>query len=201
MSLAFQTTKRHCCKILKCWPLLLFSMHSLTCLYLFSKSAYRLALNPVCSDKPTVAFCTVQKPNVIAYSTSMAKCNSASGCQSGQGQNPANCGCAYSYNGKMVFRAPSFKDVADTVKFQELEETLWRLLGLRQGAVFLSRVQFNEDNYLQVQVSLFPSTGTLFNVSEVSRIGFLLSNQTYKPPPIFGPYFFIADQYVPFLGT
>ncbi|VAH20397.1 unnamed protein product [Triticum turgidum subsp. durum] len=163
------------------------------------KKTLLLALNPVCSDKPTVAFCTVQKPNVIAYSTSMAKCNTARGCQSGQDQNPANCGCAYSYNGKMVFRAPSFKDVSSTANFQQLEETLWRLLSLREGAVVLNRIHFNEDNYLQVQVSLFPSTGTLFNVSEVSRIGFLLSNQTYKPPPIFGPYFFIADPYVPFI--
>jgi hypothetical protein len=163
------------------------------------KKTLRLAMNPACSDKPNEPYCSVQKQNVIAYSTSMAKCNSASGCQSDQGQNPANCGCAYSYNGKMVFRAPFFKDVTDSIMFQQLETSLWTQLNLRESAVILSGIHFNDDNYLQVQVKMFPSTGVLFNVSEVSRIGFLLSNQTYKPPPRFGPYFFIADPYVPFL--
>ncbi|XP_044977092.1 leucine-rich repeat receptor protein kinase HPCA1-like [Hordeum vulgare subsp. vulgare] len=162
------------------------------------KKTLLLARNPVCADT-SIQFCTAQRQNVVPYSTSMTKCNLASGCQSDQGQNPANCGCSYSYNGKMVFRAPSFKNVADTAKFQELEQTLSRNLSLREGAVQLSGIQFNGDNYLQVQVKLFPSTGTLFNVSEVSRIGSLLSNQIYKPPPIFGPYFFIADPYVPFI--
>ena len=38
-----------------------------------------------------------------------------------------------------------------------------------------------------------------FNRSEVIRIGFDLSNQKFKPPKEFGPYYFIASPY-PFPG-
>ncbi|CAM0954945.1 unnamed protein product [Alopecurus aequalis] len=163
------------------------------------KKALLLLGNPACQDEKTAPFCIVQQQNVIPYSTSMGKCASANGCPSSQNQNPATCGCAYAYSGKMVFRAPSFTDVTDSVTFQELEQTLWTKLNLRAGAVYLNDVHFNSDGYLQVQVALFPSSGTQFNKSEVSTIGGLFSNQIYKPPAKFGPYFFIGDQYVPFI--
>jgi hypothetical protein len=100
----------------------------------------------------------------------------------------------------MTFRAPSFADPSDSATFQLLETSLWKQLALRSGAVFLSDVHFSSDDYLQVKVRLFPSTGTSFNVSEKIRIASEISNQTYKPPPIFGPYYFIADPYAPFAG-
>uniref|UniRef100_A0A453FT23 non-specific serine/threonine protein kinase n=2 Tax=Aegilops tauschii subsp. strangulata TaxID=200361 RepID=A0A453FT23_AEGTS len=100
----------------------------------------------------------------------------------------------------MIFRAPLFADPSDRTTFQQLETSLWKELGLRPGAVFLSDVLFSSDDYLQVQVSLFPSTGTSFATSELIRIGFAFSNQTYKPPSIFGPYYFIGDTYVSFSG-
>jgi hypothetical protein len=101
----------------------------------------------------------------------------------------------------MVFRAPFFKDLTDSDTFQKLETSLWKDSNLRVSAVYLSDVHFNNDSYLQVQVELFPPSGTNFNTTQVSVIGFLFSNQIYKPPAKFGPYFFIGDQYVPFLGT
>uniref|UniRef100_A0A453FT59 Protein kinase domain-containing protein n=1 Tax=Aegilops tauschii subsp. strangulata TaxID=200361 RepID=A0A453FT59_AEGTS len=117
-----------------------------------------------------------------------------------QSLDPATCSCAYPYTGKMIFRAPLFADPSDRTTFQQLETSLWKELGLRPGAVFLSDVLFSSDDYLQVQVSLFPSTGTSFATSELIRIGFAFSNQTYKPPSIFGPYYFIGDTYVSFSG-
>lgn len=177
---------------------LIFSIHSLTPPFSFLKCAYRLAKNPVCADK-SLSYCSVQQKDVVPYRTSMANCVSSRTCPSDQSQNPANCGCAFSYNGKMVFRAPFFKDVTDSVRFKELETSLSGL-PLRGGAVQLSDIHFNMDNYLLVQVKLFPS-GTLFNVSDIIIIGFLLSNQTFKTPRDFGPYFFIADPYIPLLGT
>ncbi|KAG2541049.1 hypothetical protein PVAP13_9NG599300 [Panicum virgatum] len=55
---------------------------------------------------------------------------------------------------------------------------------------------FDSDSYMEVQVKLFPSGGSAyFNRSEVMRIGFDLSNQTFKPPKEFGPYYFIASPY------
>ncbi|KAJ1263385.1 hypothetical protein BS78_09G180500 [Paspalum vaginatum] len=159
--------------------------------------------NPVCADQdfPTKQYCSKEQANMIAYATSLSKCSSLASCSSDQNLNPANCGCAYSYDGKMVFRAPFFTDLTDSSTFQELETSLTTQLSLRDGAVSLSGIQFNTDDYLVVQVKLFPSSGTSFNVSDLIRIGFLLSNQTYKPPSVFGPYYFIADQYALLAGA
>lgn len=131
----------------------------------------------------------------------MDKCASANSCPSTQNQNPANCGCAYAYRGKMIFRAPFFKDLTDSDTFQQLETSLWTDLKLRSGAVGLSKVHFDSNGYIQVQVELFPSSGTSFNHSEVILLGSLLGRQYYKPPAKFGPYSFIADVYIPFSGT
>ncbi|KAM0846006.1 hypothetical protein ACQ4PT_055970 [Festuca glaucescens] len=165
------------------------------------KKALVLLNNPACFDESLSGgpFCSVQQPNVIPYRTSMDKCALTTRCPSGQNQNPANCGCAFAYSGKMIFRAALFKDSTDSVMFQQLETSLWTQLNLRAGAVALSDVHFNSDNYLQVKVELFPSSRTSFNHSELIVIGFLLSNHTYKQPEKFGPYIFIADKYLPFL--
>ena len=138
---------------------------------------------------------------MIAYTTSLSKCSSQASCSNDQSLNPANCGCAYPYTGKMVFRAPFFTDLTNSDTFQQLETSLTTQLSLRDGSVFLSNIHFDSDNYLQAQVKLFPSSGLSFNVSDLIRIGFDLSNQTYKPPKNFGPYFFIADPYAPLAGT
>ncbi|KAL6616275.1 hypothetical protein ACP70R_038545 [Stipagrostis hirtigluma subsp. patula] len=157
--------------------------------------------NPVCLDSEfsNSLFCS-QQNSVISYTTSVTKCGSAS-CSSDQSLDPANCGCAYPYMGVMFFRTPLFTDLSNIEHFQQLETSLWTQLALRPGSVFLSNVHFNSDNYLQVQVRLFPVTETSFNISEVTRIGFDLSNQSYKPPKDFGPYYFVADPYVPFAGA
>ncbi|KAF7031314.1 hypothetical protein CFC21_042657 [Triticum aestivum] len=157
--------------------------------------------NPVCldSDSSSRSFCSLQQEGLISYSTNITQCGSTT-CSGDQSLDPATCSCAYPYTGKMIFRAPLFADPSDRTTFQQLETSLWKELGLRPGAVFLSGVLFSSDDYLQVQVSLFPSTGTSFPTSELIRIGFAFSNQTYKPPSIFGPYYFIGDTYVSFSG-
>lgn len=189
--------------------LFFFSLHptsSETPHFLYAKTSYRLVGNPVCSVDPTVSgksYCSVQEENKMAYTTSLSKCSSIAACSSDQSLNPANCGCAFPYTGKMIFRAPLFTDLTDTnsYTFQQLETSLTTNLSLRDGSVFLSDIKFNSDNYLQIQVKLFPSSGVSFNVSDVIRIGSDLSNQIYKPPKIFGPYYFIADVYAPLAGT
>nr|AAT01330.1 putative receptor protein kinase [Oryza sativa Japonica Group] len=162
------------------------------------KKTLLLAGNPFCAeqDPNNRAFCSRQLQNASPYSTSMEKCGSAQ-CSDGQNVNPASCGCAFSYNGKMVFRAPFFVDLVSSTPFQLLESTMAAKLNLLPGSVALSDIHFNSDNYLQVQVKLFPTSGVTFNLSELTRIGSSLSNQIYKPPANFGPYFFIADPYAP----
>ncbi|XP_072975349.1 leucine-rich repeat receptor protein kinase HPCA1 [Typha angustifolia] len=151
--------------------------------------------NPVCNHQlSNTLYCNLAQKPSTPYSTSLAKCNSNT-CPPDQSLSPQSCSCAYPYEGVMFFRAPFFGDVTNSTVFQLLEMSLWTKLNLTPGSVFLQDPFFNGDSYLQVQIKLFPSTGTYFNRLEIMRIGFDLSNQTYKPPKMFGPYYFIASPY------
>jgi serine/threonine protein kinase len=155
-----------------------------------------LAGNPVCDRLPNTQYCNVtQRAAAAPYSTSLVKCFSGTCNAVGESMSPQSCACAYPYQGVMYFRAPFFGDVTNGTAFQELESRLWTKLDLTPGSVFLQDPFFNADAYMQVQVKLFPSGSAYFNRSEVMRIGFDLSNQTFKPPKEFGPYYFIASPY------
>lgn len=173
-------------------------------IFLFVSSTYqdpviRLEGNPVCSALPDTNYCQFQQPIAKAYSTSLAECGKTQ-CPGGQKLSPQRCECAYPYAGTFYFRAPYFKDSSDVKRFQSLEMSLWVKLGLAPGSVLLQDPFYNVDDYLQVQLALFPPSGKYFNRTEIMRIGFDLSNQTYKPPREFGPYFFVASPY-PFPGN
>ncbi|XP_008782739.2 probable leucine-rich repeat receptor-like protein kinase At5g49770 [Phoenix dactylifera] len=154
-----------------------------------------LAGNPVCNNNSfsDTIYCLQQKAST-PYSTSLAKCG-PNQCSANQSLSPSKCNCAYPYQGVMFFRGPNFRDVTNMSLFQELESTMWTKLGLEPGSVFLENPFFDGNSYLQLQVKLFPSNGMCFSRSEIQRIGFDLSNQTYKPPKMFGPYYFIALPY------
>ncbi|KAL5218298.1 hypothetical protein ABZP36_018982 [Zizania latifolia] len=155
-----------------------------------------LAGNPVCDRLPDTQYCNVTKGAAPPpYSTSLVKCFSETCAAAGESMSPQSCACAYPYQGVMYFRAPSFGVVTNGTAFQELESGLWTKLGLTPGSVFLQDPFFNGDYYMQVQVKLFPSGGAYFMRSEVMLIGFDLSNQIFKPPKGFGPYYFIASPY------
>ncbi|URE31100.1 leucine-rich repeat receptor-like protein kinase [Musa troglodytarum] len=153
--------------------------------------------NPLCSSSAenTKSYCFLQQQAETSYSTSLANCGGSTSCSSEQKLNPRSCSCAYPYQGLMVFRAPSFRDLTNATLFQELETSLRTKLGLAPSSVDISDLFFNSDNYIQLNLALFPSSGMYFNRSEIQRIGFYLSNQTYKPPDIFGPYYFLAFPY------
>ncbi|GMI78584.1 Vascular-Related RLK 1 [Hibiscus trionum] len=151
--------------------------------------------NPVCTTAiSNTNFCQIQQQNTKPYSTSLANCGSKS-CPIDQKISPQSCECAYPFEGTLYFRGPMFRELSNVNTFHSLEMSLWVKLGLTPGSVFLEDPFFNVDDYLQIQLALFPSGGEYFNRSEVLRIGFDLSNQTYKPPPEFGPYYFIASPY------
>ncbi|KAL6577989.1 hypothetical protein OROMI_010317 [Orobanche minor] len=162
-------------------------------------SEYRSTLlligNPVCSASlENTVYCQIQQAGK-PYSTSLENCGSQI-CTGDQKLNPQSCDCAYSYEGTLYFRAPSFRDISNASLFHSLEMSLWMKLGLSPGSVSLQNPFFNGDDYLQVQLGLFPSNAKYFNRSMVQRIGFSLSNQTYKPPHEFGPYYFIGSTYL-----
>jgi hypothetical protein len=140
----------------------------------------------VCNGTSGLSYCQI--PQTTSYSTNV-NCGNAR-CPQDQKLSPRSCQCAYPFEGTLYFRAPAFRDLSDANTFHSLENSLWSELGLNPGSVHLENPFFNTDHYLQIQLALFPSTGTYFNSSEIHRIGFALSNQTYKPPQKFGPYYF-----------
>ncbi|KAI5419053.1 leucine-rich repeat receptor protein kinase HPCA1 [Lathyrus oleraceus] len=160
------------------------------------KNTLILIGNPVCSTGllSNTNDCNLQQQPKQPYSTSLANCGGRS-CPPDQNLSPQSCECAYPYQGTFYFRGPSFRELTNITIFHSLEMSLWVKLSLTPGSVSLQNPFFNGDDYLQMQLALFPPTGQYFNRSEVQRIGFSLSNQTYKPPHEFGPYYFIAFPY------
>ncbi|XP_026418937.1 probable leucine-rich repeat receptor-like protein kinase At5g49770 [Papaver somniferum] len=156
--------------------------------------------NPVCNGSlSSTEFCQLhQALKTPPYSTSLAK--NCKPCPTNQRFSPASCDCVFPYEGKFIFRAPSFRDVTNATLFGKLESDLWSKLGLEPGSVSLDSPEFDKDDYLQVELALFPSSRKYFSRPEISRFGFNLTNQTFKPPHEFGPYLFKAVPYE-FQGT
>ncbi|KAL9165904.1 hypothetical protein ABFS82_06G200200 [Erythranthe guttata] len=150
--------------------------------------------NPVCSSSlQNTVYCQIQQLDA-SYSTSLVKCGTQT-CKSDKKVNPQTCECAYPYEGTLYFRAPSFRDLSNASLFMSLESSLSTNLSLSPGSVSLHGLSFNDDEYLQMDIDLFPTDAELFNRSEIQRLGFALSRQIYKPPVDFGPYYFIASPY------
>ncbi|KAL4563627.1 hypothetical protein LXL04_027672 [Taraxacum kok-saghyz] len=157
------------------------------------KNQLELYGNPVCGTTlENSTYCQLQaSPN--SYATSTGDCGTKL-CRRNSKLSPQSCECAYPYAGTLYFRAPSFRNPNDTV-WHSLETSLWTKLNLSPGSVLLQNPFHNIDDYLQVNVEFFPSKDKHFKRSEVQMMGFFLSNQTYKPPAGFGPYYFIASPY------
>ncbi|XP_021829004.1 probable leucine-rich repeat receptor-like protein kinase At5g49770 [Prunus avium] len=151
--------------------------------------------NPICADGTSPeSFCQLPQQDTETYITSSNCANIT--CPDNQKLSPQSCLCAYPFEGTLYFRAPSFRDLSNLTRFHLLEKSLQDKLGLTPGSVSLENPSFDDINdYLQIHLALFPPTGTCFNRSEIIKIGFDLSNQTYKPPEGFGPYYFISYRY------
>lgn len=145
-------------------------------------------------------YCTIPQQST-PYSTSTQNCSSVL-CPSDQ-KLSRTCLCLYPYMGTLYFRAPSFSDLGNSSYFVSLEKKLVTSFTSRQlpiDSVSLSDTKINDDKYLQMSLEVFPANQLRFNVKEVLTIGFLLSNQTFKPPSDFGPFYFIGQEYIGFSG-
>ncbi|OWM81577.1 hypothetical protein CDL15_Pgr007615 [Punica granatum] len=154
--------------------------------------------NPYCleSSNTQVAYCQRQETIPTPYTTSLESCGpNRKQCTGFQKLSPASCDCQVPYEGKLTFRAPFFRDVANANLFGKLEESLWSNLTLPARSVFLQNPFFDSSAYLQVQLLLFPSSGKFFSHSDIQRMGNVLSNQLFKPPDVFGPYVFNGFNY------
>lgn len=156
--------------------------------------------NPICTTHSSSNYCQLQQTSSRPYSTSLTRCGSKT-CPVDRKLSPQSCECAVPYEGILYFRAPSFRELSNATIFQGLETSMSMNLDLTPGSVSLQNLFFNPNDYLQIQLALFPASGEeYFNRSEIQWLGFQLSNQTYKPPTKFGPYYFVASPY-PFPGN
>ncbi|KAH1200541.1 putative leucine-rich repeat receptor-like protein kinase [Glycine max] len=127
--------------------------------------------NPVCQENGELeSYCSSPQPN-FSYSTPPNNCQPCT-CSSEQIPSP-NCICAYPYSGTLTFRSLPFSDFDDKTYSSMLEEGL---------------MQSFKSHFLPVDSDHFNRTGAF-------SIGFLLSNQTFKPPEVFGPFCFRGDKY------
>ncbi|RWR90748.1 Protein kinase domain-containing protein [Cinnamomum micranthum f. kanehirae] len=157
-----------------------------------TSSTIKLSGNPVCNTNLLANDYCQNRHQRIPYSTSYADCGTTT-CPSGQMHGPQSCECVYPYKGTLNFNAPCFHDLSNSSFFQSLEQKIGEVFGLTPGSVSLRVVEPTWDEYLQVQLELFPSTGKYFNRSEIQKFGFHLSYQTYEAPLVCGAYYFIAD--------
>ncbi|XP_065634925.1 leucine-rich repeat receptor protein kinase HPCA1 isoform X4 [Quercus suber] len=166
------------------------------------KEAYngtlKLEDNPICGVKGNLnSYCTVSLSNA-SYSTQKVDCEPVP-CSSDQISSPY-CRCAYPYTGSLFFEALSFSDLGNNTYYIILEESLMRSFHSHQLPVdsislTLSNPIKASSEYLEVKLKVFPYGQVCFNLTGIYSIGFMLSNQTFKPPPPFGPFYFIGDKY------
>nr|QNJ34483.1 CARD1-like protein 1 [Striga asiatica] len=159
--------------------------------------------NPICDEGATQSYCRIppQTNNTTTYQTPPENCTPTS-CNSDRIQSPT-CRCAYPYSGALFFRAPSFSSYGNATIFESLRQKLMSTFQTHRqpvDSVSLSNPTRNMENYLQLTLQIFPAGQDHFNRTGVSRIGFIMSNQTFKPPPGFGPFYFNADTYPYFAG-
>ncbi|CAN6466045.1 unnamed protein product [Victoria cruziana] len=155
--------------------------------------------NPVCTSTSSniinTRYCQLPTQVSASYSTNVTRCQKIT-CPQRQKLSPQSCGCAYPFEGLMIFRAPSFQDISNSSRFTELEDRLWTNLGLASHSVYLSNLYFDVNDYLVVPVDFFPSNGVYLNQSEILRISSYLTNQNFNPPSGFGPYYFVSIPYI-----
>ncbi|KAG5625823.1 hypothetical protein H5410_011041 [Solanum commersonii] len=151
--------------------------------------------NPVCYEEGSEDYCGSSQTN-FGYSTPQDNCLKTQ-CSSDQILSPT-CKCAYPYTGDLFFRAPSFSDLTNTSIYESLQKSMLSSFSPNQvpvDSVSLSNPKKNSEYYLVLHLQVFPFGQDHFNRTGIATIGFALSNQTYKPPPNFGPFYFSGESY------
>ena len=139
-------------------------------------------------------------PHNTSYSTIPTTC---SPCDHGREASPL-CRCAHPFTGTFNFRAPSFSGLFNSTNFEILQKDItgfFNKFSYPVDSVAVRNIRENTtDHQLLIDLLVFPLGRESFNETGMLLVNFAFSNQTYKPPPIFGPYIFIADPYTQFSG-
>ncbi|CAN7116351.1 unnamed protein product [Brassica rapa subsp. narinosa] len=159
-----------------------------------------LADNPVCQEegnKPN--YCSEIPPNT-SYSTIPPTCTP---CDQGREASPS-CRCAHPVIGTLFFRSPSFSGLLNSTNFEILQKSIedfFKKSSYPVDSVAVRNIRENAtDHQLLIDLLVFPLGRESFNDTGMSLVNFAFSNQTYKPPHIFGPYVFRANPYNQFSG-
>ncbi|KAG5375978.1 hypothetical protein IGI04_040574 [Brassica rapa subsp. trilocularis] len=157
-----------------------------------------LANNPVCQEQGnSPSYCSAI-PHNTSYSTIPTTC---SPCDHGREASPS-CRCAHPFTGTFNFRAPSFSGLFNSTNFEILQKDItgfFNKFSYPVDSVAVRNIRENTtDHQLLIDLLVFPLGRESFNETGMLLVNFAFSNQTYKPPPIFGPYIFIADPYTQF---
>ncbi|XP_057541931.1 leucine-rich repeat receptor protein kinase HPCA1-like [Amaranthus tricolor] len=156
--------------------------------------------NPVCNDDTdrVQSYCGRLQQTNPSYVTPRNCIPTA--CSSNKFSSQ-NCQCAYPYTGNFVFRAPYFSNLQNFTYYTALElklMTTFLAFRLPVDSVSLSNISRNPSNYLGITLQIFPLAQDRFNRTAISILGFMMSNQTFKAPPFYGTFYFIADEYTMF---
>ncbi|CAH1436634.1 unnamed protein product [Lactuca virosa] len=158
--------------------------------------------NPICMESGvTDKFCSLPSNTTTSYSTLPNNCIPTP-CGSGLVSSP-NCKCAFPYTGSFIFKAPSFSSLGNTTIYESLRLSLMTFFQKTQmpvDSVSLMNPYRNLDDYLVLNLEVFPSGELSFNRTGILWLGFVLSNQTFKPSKDFNTYVFIAQDYDNFLS-
>ncbi|KAL0886244.1 hypothetical protein Bca101_010227 [Brassica carinata] len=154
--------------------------------------------NPVCQELGnSPSYCSAIPYNT-SYSTIPATCSL---CDQGREASPS-CRCAHPFTGTFYFRAPSFSGLFNSTNFEILQKNIigfFNKFSYPVDSVAVRNIRENTtDHQLLIDLLVFPLGRESFNETGMSLVNFAFSNQTYKPPSIFGPYIFMADPYTQF---
>ncbi|KAL0845258.1 hypothetical protein Bca101_018504 [Brassica carinata] len=154
-----------------------------------------LADNPVCQElgnRPS--YCSAIPPNT-SYSTIPPTC---APCDQGREASPT-CSCAYPITGTLHFSSPSFSGLFNSTNFVILQKAIsdfFKKSNYPVGSIAVRNIRENAtDHQLLIDLLVFPLGRESFDERGMSLVNFAFSNQTYKPPPRFGPYIFRANPY------
>ncbi|KAL2939664.1 hypothetical protein RDABS01_033822 [Bienertia sinuspersici] len=145
-----------------------------------------LADNPFCDSTAGVSFAYCNNEQDLGSRFSTPVSCVVPKCSSEQVSSPT-CRCAYPFTGTLQFRAPS--TLGSSNLFSQLQKDLVQKLGnfnLPVESIALSDVTVDGFGYLNVELEIFPAGQDYFNRTGVFSLGFVFSNQTYKPPAAFG---------------
>lgn len=159
----------------------------------------RLAGNPICnSNRASARFCSSSARGNDALISN--NCGGIS-CSKDEALSP-NCKCGHPYTGTLHFFSFSFTDLQNSSYYGILHGSLMSALlshGLPVDSIKLINSTIDMFSYLKISLQIFPSSQDSFNRTSVSSIGYVLNRQPFKIE-LFGPFFFIDEQYCCFEG-